>query len=216
MLRAQPAETDRGHRARRGRSTSRKDPISAAAVPRTAASTGGRAARAVHDLVRAVAPPFPGAFTEVNGLPASKSSETRVDARAAALSRHGRRACTPRMIAGIVDCIDGKRLQILKLAIDETAARAARCAAGARESAARVDLIKGIILKNVLILGVNGFIGHHLSKYILSAHRLAHLRHGPAVRAGRHACSAIRAFTSSRATSPSTRSGSSTTCASAT
>src|SRR5260370_41845186 len=27
---------------------------------------------------------------------------------------------------------------------------------------------RGFILKNVFILGVNGFIGHHLSKYILA------------------------------------------------
>jgi len=36
--------------------------------PRTAASTGGAPAKRVHDLVRAVAPPYPGAFTEVEGM----------------------------------------------------------------------------------------------------------------------------------------------------
>ena len=36
-------------------------------------------ARAVHDLVRAVAPPFPGAFTEVNGCRLAVL-ETRIDA----------------------------------------------------------------------------------------------------------------------------------------
>ena len=71
-------------------------------------------------------------------------------------------------------------------------------------------------MKRILILGVNGFIGHHLSQAHPRRHRLAGVRHGHAVRARRGRCSAIRASTSSRATSPSTRSGSSTTSASAT
>ena len=72
-------------------------------------------ARAVHDLVRAVAPPFPGAFTEVNGCRLS-ILETRVDAEPA---RHAGQA--PCLYAAAdrwyVDCVDGKRLQILKLAM---------------------------------------------------------------------------------------------------
>jgi methionyl-tRNA formyltransferase len=72
-------------------------------------------ARAVHDLVRAVAPPFPGAFTEVNGCRLS-ILETRVDAEPA---RHAAQA--PCLYAAAdrwyVDCVDGKRLQILKLAL---------------------------------------------------------------------------------------------------
>ena len=72
-------------------------------------------ARAVHDLVRAVAPPFPGAFTEVNGCRLS-ILETRIDAEPA---RHAARA--PCLYAAAdrwyIDCIDGKRLQILKLAM---------------------------------------------------------------------------------------------------
>jgi methionyl-tRNA formyltransferase len=72
-------------------------------------------ARAVHDLVRAVAPPFPGAFTEVNGCRLS-ILETRVDAEPA---RHASQApCLYAAADGwYVDCIDGKRLQILKLAM---------------------------------------------------------------------------------------------------
>jgi nucleoside-diphosphate-sugar epimerase len=71
-------------------------------------------------------------------------------------------------------------------------------------------------MKKVLILGVNGFIGHHLSKRILettdwevygmdmSTDRISDL------------LSNIRACTSSKATSRSTRNGSSTTSRSAT
>src|ERR1019366_5640731 len=47
----------------------------------------------------------------------------------------------------------------------------AGAAAGPVETAARIGLnskSQRFILKNVLILGVNGFIGHHLSKYILA------------------------------------------------
>jgi len=73
-------------------------------------------ARAVHNLVRAVAPPFPGAFTEVDGCRLD-ILETRVDGRPA---RH--RAQAPCLYAvrdqWYADCVDGKRLKILKLAID--------------------------------------------------------------------------------------------------
>ena len=43
--------------------------ISADASPRTAASTGRRRAQSIHNLVRAVAPPYPGAFTRLAGKP---------------------------------------------------------------------------------------------------------------------------------------------------
>jgi methionyl-tRNA formyltransferase len=73
-------------------------------------------ARAVHDLVRAVAPPFPGAFTEVNGCRLAVL-ETRVDARPA---RYASKA--PCLYAEngewFADCIDGRRLRILKLAMN--------------------------------------------------------------------------------------------------
>ena len=44
---------------------------------KTGASIGSNRARAIHDLVRAVAPPFPGAFTVVNGLPTRSLGDTR-------------------------------------------------------------------------------------------------------------------------------------------
>ena len=73
-------------------------------------------ARAVHNLVRAVAPPFPGAFTEVNGCRLALL-ETRVDD---APVRHA--ALAPCLYAGkdawYVDCIDGRRLKILRLEMD--------------------------------------------------------------------------------------------------
>ena len=74
-----------------------------------------RGARAVHDLVRAVAPPFPGAFTEVNGCRLAVL-ETRVDGEPARYA-----AQAPCLYAAddhwYADCVDGKRLRILKLAI---------------------------------------------------------------------------------------------------
>ena len=74
-----------------------------------------RPARRVHDLVRAVAPPFPGAFTDVNGCRLALL-ETRVDGPA----RHA--AAAPCLYAAddswYADCVDGRRLQILRLAID--------------------------------------------------------------------------------------------------
>jgi methionyl-tRNA formyltransferase len=74
-------------------------------------------ARAVHDLVRAVAPPYPGAFTEVNGCRLAVL-ETRIDAEPA---RYSARA--PCLYAAgnrwYADCLDGRRLEILKLAIEQ-------------------------------------------------------------------------------------------------
>jgi methionyl-tRNA formyltransferase len=74
--------------------------------------------RAIHDLVRAVAPPFPGAFTLVNGQ-RLEVWETRIDAQA---QRHPGQA--PCLYAEdgrwYADCTDGKRLEIVKLAIGES------------------------------------------------------------------------------------------------
>ena len=74
------------------------------------------AARAVHDLVRAVAPPFPGAFTEANGCRLAVL-ETRVDARPAQFA-----AQAPCLYSAggewYADCVDGRRLKILRLAAD--------------------------------------------------------------------------------------------------
>ncbi|MDB6082622.1 MAG: formyl transferase protein [Gammaproteobacteria bacterium] len=74
-------------------------------------------ARAVHDLVRAVAPPFPGAFTEVNGC-RLELLETRIDD---APARHGADAA-PCLYAAedswYADCIDGRRIKIVELAMD--------------------------------------------------------------------------------------------------
>jgi methionyl-tRNA formyltransferase len=75
-------------------------------------------ARAVHDLVRAVAPPFPGAFTVVNGCRLAVL-ETRLDSQPLCFADRA-----PCLYAAdgrwYADCIDGRRLQILRLAIDGT------------------------------------------------------------------------------------------------
>ncbi len=74
-------------------------------------------ARAVHDLVRAVAPPFPGAFTEVGGQ-RLEVWETRMDERPA---RHPAQAPCLYAEEGrwYADCADGKRLEIVRLAIGD-------------------------------------------------------------------------------------------------
>ena len=73
-------------------------------------------ARRVHDLVRAVAPPFPGAFTEVNGCRLAVL-ETRVDAEPA---RYLNQA--PCLYAAdgewYADCVDGRRLRIVRLVMN--------------------------------------------------------------------------------------------------
>ena len=75
-----------------------------------------RGAREIHDLVRAVAPPFPGAFTELNGCRLALW-ETRVDASPAVhlATAPCLYACADHWYA---DCQDGRRLQVLQLALD--------------------------------------------------------------------------------------------------
>jgi methionyl-tRNA formyltransferase len=72
-------------------------------------------AREVHDLVRAVAPPFPGAFTEVNGCRLAVL-ETRLDAQPAHFT-----AQAPCLYAAdgewYADCVDRRRLRITRLAL---------------------------------------------------------------------------------------------------
>jgi methionyl-tRNA formyltransferase len=73
-------------------------------------------ARAVHDLVRAVAPPFPGAFSDVNGCRLA-FLETRIDGAPAA---HAAAAPCLYAVDGVwyADCRDGRRLRILRLECD--------------------------------------------------------------------------------------------------
>ena len=75
-----------------------------------------RGAREIHDLVRAVAPPFPGAFTQVNGCRLAVL-ETRVDVQPAKYSTQA-----PCLYAEdgewYADCVDGRRLRILRLAMN--------------------------------------------------------------------------------------------------
>jgi methionyl-tRNA formyltransferase len=73
-------------------------------------------ARAIHDLVRAVAPPFPGAFTELNGC-RLEILETRMDTQP--LSHPDRIPCLYREKGEwYADCVDGRRLKILQLTVN--------------------------------------------------------------------------------------------------
>ena len=72
-----------------------------------------QSARQVHDLVRAVAPPFPGAFTEVNGCRLAILA-TRLDDMP--LKFPGCKPCLYQSDgAWYADCADGRRLKILQL-----------------------------------------------------------------------------------------------------
>jgi methionyl-tRNA formyltransferase len=73
-------------------------------------------ARAIHDLVRAVAPPFPGAFTELNGCRLG-ILETRMDTQP--LSYADQAPCLYRENGEwYADCTDGRRLKILQLTVN--------------------------------------------------------------------------------------------------
>lgn len=73
-----------------------------------------QAARAIHDLVRAVAPPYPGAFTEIAGR--------RLDIhRTRVLSEQGAPKAARLRLTGngaFIDCVDGGELRILEMALD--------------------------------------------------------------------------------------------------
>jgi methionyl-tRNA formyltransferase len=73
-------------------------------------------ARAIHDLVRAVAPPFPGAFTEVNGCRLGLL-ETRMDTHPVIYPTQ-----SPCLYSSegtwYADCADGRRLKILQLSVN--------------------------------------------------------------------------------------------------
>ncbi len=75
-----------------------------------------KGAKEVHDLVRAVAPPFPGAFTEVNGQRVA-IHKTRLDPGPV---RHpASQPCLYTEDGGwYADCADGRRLEILQWAVD--------------------------------------------------------------------------------------------------
>jgi methionyl-tRNA formyltransferase len=81
-----------------------------------------RSAREIHNLVRAVAPPYPGAFTD---LPAGRLFvlRTRRLGRYPGAAAHGR-AAGPALLAGASDphvtavCRDGEALALLELACD--------------------------------------------------------------------------------------------------
>jgi methionyl-tRNA formyltransferase len=75
-----------------------------------------RGARAVHDLVRAVAPPFPGAFSDIAGVRAFVL-QTRL---AEGPARHPQAApCLYAQPDGwYADCADGRRLHITRLEVD--------------------------------------------------------------------------------------------------
>jgi len=75
-----------------------------------------RPARSIHDLVRAVAPPFPGAFTFVNGCRLGVL-ETQMDPQPAQYP--GSAPCLyATQGSWFADCVDGRRLKIVQLAIE--------------------------------------------------------------------------------------------------
>jgi methionyl-tRNA formyltransferase len=106
----------------RARRTFRKAATSAGASPRTDASTGLTGAKAIHDLVRAVAPPYPGAFTDLQGHRLFIHRTRVLPGRVAA----GRARLQVGKDAVTIDCADGGQLAILEAALDGHAAPPAK------------------------------------------------------------------------------------------
>jgi methionyl-tRNA formyltransferase len=73
-------------------------------------------ARSVHDLVRAVAPPFPGAFTDIGDLRLGVN-QTQLDRQPVQFAHQA-----PCLYAAegewYADCVDGRRLKILQLTVN--------------------------------------------------------------------------------------------------
>jgi methionyl-tRNA formyltransferase len=72
----------------------------------------GRPAREVHDLVRAVAPPFPGAFTDVGG---ERLRVLRTKLEPALRPRPGGAGLYRQDLQWFADCVDGKVLRLLEI-----------------------------------------------------------------------------------------------------
>ena len=117
--------------------TSRAAAISAAASRRTGASTGRSARSAIHNLVRAVAPPYPGAFTDVAGDRRASCARacSTPPRRQLAAARRRRSVRDWRML--VAHCGDGGTLRIDALEIDGDAIAAMRARASATRAAAR-------------------------------------------------------------------------------
>jgi methionyl-tRNA formyltransferase len=77
-------------------------------------------ARKIHDLVRAVAPPYPGAFTDFRGRRLGVHRTRVQEGRATPASARLRIS----EAAALVDCADGSQLVILEMALDGQAADA--------------------------------------------------------------------------------------------
>ena len=97
--RRRAARAGRRHRAAASRRTSREAATSAAAGPRTGSIDWSRDAATIHNLVRAVAPPYPGAFTTVGGVRARILRTRVVDAARAADARADARRADGRLVA---------------------------------------------------------------------------------------------------------------------
>ncbi|KAL8393015.1 hypothetical protein RB595_002992 [Gaeumannomyces hyphopodioides] len=143
-------------------------------------------AREVYNLYRAVAPPYPGAFAELRGR-RFVVARARLPGRQEPDLSPGLHVVDGEIIAV---CGDGGVVAVLQLLEDgrevtpDALGEVLNEGGGAAAAAARP--------KRVLILGVNGFIGHHLARRILEttdwhvrgldlgAHRVARLaeQHG--------------------------------------
>ena len=202
---------------------------SAAASPRTAASTGRSRRSAIHNLVRAVAPPYPGAFTDGRRAAAARAAHPRAR-RAAPRAAPTLGVADGRLVA---HCGGGGMLRVLDCELDGGDA-AACCDASTRRAARTPPMRRGRFPRDSartnLPLHRSASSHHeknpHPRRQRLHRpppvpahprhHRLGGLRHGHADRAHRRPAGRTRASISSRATSRSTRSGSSTTSGSAT
>ena len=120
-------------------------------------------AQAVYNLHRAVAPPYPGAFTVLNGITYIIQA-ARISALPAGSLPPGL-AVVDNCIFGV--CGDGRMLAISALTADGAPHTPAQLRAGLAAAAHHEHYTREDHMKKVLILGVNGFIGHHLSKRIL-------------------------------------------------
>ena len=164
-----------------------------------------RSAKEVHDLVRAVTHPYPGAFTDVFGGEDVRLADEAAGPRGA---RHVSRArCARRR--------PGSSSRAGTTATSSCCACSPEGGPRRRDAAAFMLDTEGALMR-VLILGVNGFIGNALTERILTTTDWEVFGLDIGVRQDRAVPRRPALPRSSRATSRSTRSGSSTTSRSAT
>jgi hypothetical protein len=116
----------------------------------------------MHNLIRAVAPPYPGAFCDFRTGPSSPVLRSRTRGEIGPTTGRPTLFCRDGNL--YAECGDGGFSRLLAVELSGSA----RPISPATSSTPDLQLSPPPVMKKILILGVNGFIGHHLSQRIMA------------------------------------------------